>query len=69
MVSSMITNYLIKASIIGEKQRELYEYSIKSLFGILFRVLRLACYVGSAFVQLFFCLLWFHLEVQLEDVI
>lgn len=33
MVSSMITNYLIKASIIGEKQRELYEYSIKSLFG------------------------------------
>ena len=33
MVSSMITNHLIKASIIEEKQRELYEYSIKSLFG------------------------------------
>ena len=33
MVSSMVTNYLIKASIIEEKQRELYEYSIKSLFG------------------------------------
>ena len=71
MVSSMVTNYLIKASIIEEKQRELYEYSIKSLFGNVLNIvscLAIGVLCGE-FVQLFFCLLWFHLEVQLEDVI
>ena len=59
MVSSMITNHLIKASIIEEKQRELYEYSIKSLFGNVLNIvscLAIGVLCGECFRAIIFLL-------------
>ena len=64
MVSSMVTNYLIKASIIEEKQRELYEYSIKSLFGNVLNIvscLAIGMLCGECVRAIIFLPDWFYL--------
>ena len=64
MVSSMITNHLIKASIIEEKQRELYEYSIKSLFGNVLNIvscLAIGVLCGECVRAIIFLPDWFYL--------
>ncbi len=70
MVRSMITNHLIKASIIEEKQRELYEYSIKSLFGNVLNIvscLAIGVLCGECVrAIIFFYLSWLRLEVRLR---